>query len=169
MNLDKYIPKESSIRFWDTPKGRVTAGIVLSLVLALVVFQAGVAVGYKKAEFSGRTGDRFFRVWGGEKGVRAAMPLPDDFIGGHGAAGRVVSVSLPTFFVATPDNLEKEVFVDSGTVVRKFRASVAASDIQPDEFVVVLGDPETDGRIRAKLVRVMPSPGFFDARIDIRQ
>ena len=145
-------------------KARVIAIVVLSLVVALLVFQAGVTVGYKKASFSRQLGNNFYRVFDGMPmpGERPVMTkkflFTESLPGGHGAAGRVASVSLPSFVVAGPDNVEKVVVIGRGTDIRRVRDSATSSDIKVEDFVVVLGSPDDAGQINARLIRILPPP-----------
>ncbi len=128
-----------------------------SLVLVIIVFQAGEFVGYRKAEYANKFGDSFQRNFIGVRRSSSNV-LFTDMPGGHGAIGKVVSVSLPTFVVEGPDNIEKIVMIDDDTVFRSFRNEASTTDIAPDQYVVVLGNPDDDGKIDAKLVRLVPPP-----------
>ena len=137
---------------------------LLSLIAALIVFQAGVFVGYHKAFSSYSGGDRFYRMMEGEQrpqgpqmGFQAVFDDKDDFLPSHGVTGRIVSVSLPSFIVAAPNNLEKTVLVNDKTITRKFRDTVTSSDIHVNDFVIVLGEPDQSGTIEAKFVRLTPA------------
>jgi hypothetical protein len=80
--------------------------------------------------------------------------------GGHGAVGKVLSVSLPNFVVIGNDNLEKVITVTNETLVRKFREEATTADITVGMSVAVLGDPNESGVIQAKFIRVMPGMGL---------
>ena len=129
-----------------------------SLVAVIIVFQAGEYVGFRKAQFAESFGDNFQRNFIGARHGAATNVFFDDMPGGHGAIGKVVSVSLPTFVVEGPDNIEKIVMIDDDTVFRSFRNAATTTDLSPDQYVVVLGSPEDDGKIDAKLVRIIPPP-----------
>ena len=137
----------------------VLIGILIT-VLALVIFQAGVAVGQHRAGFAGHLGDSYERNL---VAPRVGGDLPFDRLkqpplGGHGAAGEVVSVSLPTFVVAGPDKVEKTVVVSDDTLYREYRDESRVDDLAVGSFVVVLGDPNDSGEIEAKLIRFLPPP-----------
>jgi hypothetical protein len=137
-------------------------GVVgLSLVLALLIFQAGVFVGYKKAAFSRQLGNNFYRVFddpaSGFRGKVAAR-FSDGLPGGHGATGFIASVSSSSMVVVGPDGVEKFVVMDGGTDVRRARSTVDTSDLREGDFVVTLGSPDDQGKIRARLIRVLPPP-----------
>ncbi len=134
--------------------------LALLLILALT-FWAGMSVGYRKAEFSSRLGDRYFRMFdrtdtqsrGGMMGVRG----PDELVGGHGTTGKVLSVSLPHIIVSDRDGTERTVRITNETILRSARANVASTTVKADDFIVVIGTPDDTGTIEAKLVRIMPA------------
>lgn len=139
----------------------VIIGLVIFIVLALV-FQAGVFVGFKKAEFSGRFGDSYSRAFGGPMGSGMMRGFPRDiFAGGHGAAGKIVRINLPTIVVADRDNVEKIITTSDDTSFRSFHNTIKPTDLKVGDFVVVLGSPDSQGQIDAKLVRLLPEPSRF--------
>lgn len=117
--------------------------IVISVAAALFIFELGAFVGYHRAQFSYRGGERYAVMMSGS-------PI-------HGAAGRIVSVSMPSFVVVGPDNVEKTVTVNGKTMITRMRGQASTSAIQPDEFTVVLGDPDDAGFINARFIRLMPT------------
>jgi len=140
--------------FAGSKKARRVVTILIGVIAALLVFQGGVSVGYHKALFSYRGGERFINMMEGPE----EAPIPMGFSAGHGAAGRIVSVSLPSFVVASPDNREETVILGDDTVIRQFRDTASSSAIRPEEFTVVLGEPDESGAIQARFVRIMPAP-----------
>lgn len=161
--------------FWDTKKDRSISIIVLSVIGALLIFKLGMIVGYHKALFSYRSDDRYMSGmrFNGGMGMDTSVSSmhgvpgfgfgPEEFSTSHGATGRIVSVSLPSFVVASPDNSEKTVTISNDTMIRRFRTTVGPTDIQPDEFTVVLGNPDDTGVIQAKFIRLMPGMVTVDA------
>ncbi|MFA5744688.1 MAG: hypothetical protein WC887_00510 [Candidatus Paceibacterota bacterium] len=138
----------------------VLVGIFISIII-LLIFQAGIAIGERKASFACHFGDNFERNFkdpqGGsfmQKGFSGMAGMP----GGHGAVGKIVSITLPFVVVAGPDNLEKTVVFTTGTEIREFRTIIPASKLTVGDFIVVLGTPNTEGQIEAKLVRLAPPP-----------
>jgi hypothetical protein len=81
-----------------------------------------------------------------------------DFTESHGAAGKIIKISLPTITVATPDNFEKTIYISSSTLIREFKEIIASSSLKVDDIVVAIGVPKENGQIQAKLIRVMPEP-----------
>jgi hypothetical protein len=147
--------------FWDNSRDRKISIIILSIIGGLLIFKFGMFVGYHKALFSYRSDDRGFSAMMDIRG-EGMMKLPapgfarEEFGTGHGATGRVVSISLPSFVVASPDNSEKTVTIGNDTLIRRFKSTVPATDIQTDDYTVVLGDPDETGAINARFIRLMP-------------
>ncbi len=149
------------------------AGLVILIVLFLI-FAAGMAVGFKKADFSYRFGDNYHKNFAGGcaeggcfgcgaiKGDRQGMMGCADnggFIDGHGVSGQIISVSAGSIVIKDRDNVEKIISVDDKTIVNKLRETIKIADLKAGDSVVIIGDPASDGKISAKLIRVMP--GMF--------
>lgn len=134
-------------------------GLGTTLVAALIFF-AGVKVGYYKAAFSYRLGDNYHRMFGQREGRMHGISLGgfmrEEFTEAHGVAGKIVSVDLPTFMVAGRDGIEKTVFVRGDTLIKKFRDTATSTDLLVGNEVVILGTPNENSEIEAKLIRIMP-------------
>ncbi len=149
----------------DIHQSKTVRGIIIGLGIAVIllgIFKLGTIAGYHKAEFSGRFGDNFHRNFVDPRGgffqnTLETSPPP----GGHGAVGEVVSIALPLIVVAGPDNLEKTVMIGEDTLIRQFRDNAAQSNIEVGNFIVVLGNPNEEGQIEAKLIRIVPPPPDF--------
>lgn len=148
---------EAAKSVWGDRKVKMVAVAALSVLALLVVFRAGMTVGFHKASFAFRGGDAFYRAFEGRtEGPRVIVR--DDFSAAHGVSGRIISVSLPTFTVSVPGQNEKIVVVSSSTVLRRFRDSASTTEIRANDFAVVLGEPDAQGRIDARLIRIAPPP-----------
>jgi hypothetical protein len=155
----------------DYIKSRSFRGIIVGIgaaVIVLIIFQAGVFVGYRKASFAYRFGDNYYRTFNRRTPAPLGFPVGDKFFVSHGAAGQVMSISLPTFVVAGPDSVEKTVLVGTSTLVRKLDAELKPEDIKTGDFVVVIGDPNDDSQIQAKLIRILPDPPSGGMRVIIQ-
>jgi hypothetical protein len=127
-----------------------------ALVLALVIFQAGFFVGFRKASFEARFGGQFV----GRMGDVNMMYSP--FIGNrganpHGIVGVILSINMPKIMVKSEDGHEDTVSISSSTVVRQFRDNINADKLKINDNVIILGSPNEDGSINASLIRVIPS------------
>lgn len=137
---------------------RKIIAVLAVLLIALIIFQAGIFVGYKKAIFSGRLGDGYERAFDNKNNPSPFGFFGKDLPGGHGAAGKIVRINLPAIVVATPDNVEKTVLIGTDTIIRQSRNTAKAEDLKVGDFIVALGTPDETGEVEAKLVRLMPPP-----------
>jgi len=141
----------------------ILAGIGIA-VIALFIFQAGIFVGYKKAAFSFRSGDNFYRTFGErDRGfpdpIRGGMGLNMmDPTNAHGTIGKIASIALPKIIIADRDGVEKTVLIDNKTDIRRFRDSIKPEELTAGDFVTVIGEPNDAGQIEARLLRIMPNP-----------
>jgi len=138
--------------------------VVFALAFLSGIFSLGLVVGVHKARFSSNWAENYQKNFGGPRGM-----FPDEFNGrgfvnGHGVAGTILSVAssnsgqFPTLTIKGSDNIEKNVLIDSNTIVRKLGDIVQINDLNIDDFVVVIGEPNDSGQILAKFIREMPSP-----------
>ncbi len=134
---------------------RTTLYTLAALFVALLIFQTGMFTGERRAAFTYGTGAAYYNVFEHpEHG-----PAQRGFFGdAHGAAGQIISLSLPTFVVKSPDNTEKVILIGDATEIRRFHDAATSTDLAPDDFVVVIGEPNSDAQIDAKLIRILPPP-----------
>ena len=138
--------------------------LVVILVLVFLIFQVGVFVGLRKAEFSFHMGDNYYRAFNGGPnsfgfmGRNGMMGLPgENLVGASGAIGKIIKIQLPKIFVEDRSNIEKTITVESETLIRSMRNNLKSSDLKVGDFVTVIGEPnESEGTIDAKLIRVIP-------------
>ena len=145
--------------------------IIGTLIVLLIVFQTGVFVGYKRAQFSGRFGDNYRQAFGGPREGNG-LGMMGGFFGGnllndHGAVGKIIKVSLPTIVVMGPDNIERVVLIDNNTQIVQFRQQIQPSDLKVNDSIVVIGSPNSSSQIEAKLIRVIPIPMGFSTTTPI--
>lgn len=134
-----------------------------ALVVALLIFQAGIFVGYRKASFSYGSGDNFHRMFGAPEhrdmmdrdGMRGLMG--GEFTSAYGTTGTIVKINLPTIIVAGTDKVEKVVVVNEKTILRHLRNDVKNEDLKVGDPIIVIGSPNASAQIEAKLIRVLPS------------
>lgn len=127
--------------------------------IALLIFQAGIFVGYHKAEFSYRWGDNYSRTFGELR--NGSQPLPgmtaNRFPSANGIIGKIIGINLPNIIVEGRDNVERIIMTDDDTSVRSLREEINPSDLKINDDVVVIGSPDEKGQIQARLIRLMPS------------
>ena len=127
-----------------------------ALAMAIIIFQAGVFVGYQKASFSLHMGDNFSRTFGERRNGFLPPPMMDP-ANDHGTSGKILSVTNTGMIIDDRDQIEKTVSFASSTEVKLFRDTVPTSSLKTGDFVVVIGSPNSNGNIQAQLIRIMPT------------
>ena len=144
------------------------ASYILSCIIAvLVIFQAGMFVGFKKAGFSYRTGEQYFRQMNGRPNDKFMGMNRGDFGNSHGATGKILSINLPIVVVTDRDGVEKTITISTSTDIKKFKDSVKAEDLKINDFITVIGNPNDKTEVEAKLIRIMPDPANIPANASI--
>ena len=128
------------------------------LLVALVIFGAGMSVGYNKAQFSSDWSNHYSDMFGGMRSPFAVTPDSDDISAANGAAGTVIAVNLPTIAVKGQNEVEKIIVIGPSTVIRQFRSPATTTDIHVGDTLIGIGEPDSEGRIVATFVRLIPPP-----------
>lgn len=135
----------------------VLSGLAAAVVL-LLVFQAGLMVGFKKANFSFRWGENYHRNFGGPPRGWFDNFGRDDYRDAQGAYGQIIKIDGSNITVKDRNNTEKVVLLNDKTVISRFRENIKQADLRVDDQVVIIGEPNNAGQVEAKLIRVMPAP-----------
>ncbi len=130
--------------FFKLPKTRTLLYTLSGILVLLVVFGAGIVVGYRRALFAVAWSGRMFRHMPGAFGPFDA----------HGVAGEVTQVSTSTITVVSSDGNERTVSISSGTLIRGMTGALTMAEIKAGDRVTILGDPEPDGQVFARFIRV---------------
>ena len=141
-------------------KTLIVVGII---IIALLILQVGIWVGYHKASFSYGWGENYHRNFGGPRGgfigntmERFGMMRDQDFTNPNGVYGKIIKIDSSSFSVESSDNAEKTVLISESTSIVRFREHISIKDLRVGDYVVVVGEPNDKGQIEAILVRVMP-------------
>jgi len=139
-------------------KVKWTIYILVCIFFALVIFQAGMYVGFKKAGYSFRTGEEYFREMNGQPDSHFMGIDRNDFTNSHGAIGKIITINLPSVIISDKDGIEKTIIVSTSTSIRQMKNQLTAADLKVDDFLTVIGEPNANAGIDAKLIRIMPAP-----------
>jgi hypothetical protein len=131
-------------------------GVGIVIVLALV-FSAGISVGFHKASFDRTWSENYERNFGEAPPGIGFNFDSNNFPNANGAVGKIIKITLPTIIVTDKDNTEKVILIQDGTKLEKMRTEIKSTDLAVNDFVVVIGSPNTTGQIEAKFIRVMPA------------
>lgn len=132
---------------------KILYGIGIVMVL-LLVLSAGISIGFRKASFGRAWGENYERNFG----MRPNRPMfsRDNFPNANGATGKILKIALPNIIVQDKYNTEKVILIKDDTKIQKMMSVVKASDLAVDDYVVIIGSPNDQGQIEAKLIRIMP-------------
>lgn len=144
---------------------RSVCGVIMLIVL-LGVFQLGMFVGFRKANFSYEWADSYRSMFhdrdGRGRGGRGGGFMNEfgggDFTGGHGVAGAVVKVGNGVLIIKGLDGVEKLVTLKESSSIVSGKTQISLSDLSVGDMVVVLGSPTKDGSINGKIIRVFGTP-----------
>jgi hypothetical protein len=134
--------------------------MVATFGLALLVgaFGLGAMTGYRTAMFSYAWGENYHRNFGGPRGGLIRDFNGADFIDAHGTFGEVVKLDGPAVIIRGRDGVEKVILTGNDASVRRLGDNVRESEIKIDDKIIVIGDPNNDGQIVAKFIRIVPPP-----------
>lgn len=128
------------------------------LIIILLIFQAGMLVGFKKAGFSYRWGENYHRNFAGPRGGFLRGFADKDFIEAHGVFGSIIKIDGSTLVIKGERDIEKIILLKDDTVIKYFQDTIKPGDLKVDDHIVVIGSPNEAGQIEAKLIRVLPPP-----------
>lgn len=134
---------------------RLAAGVIGALILTLLIFHAGVVFGSHRNSFGGPSVrsdmGRGFRP----PFLPGSFELPHGFIqDGHGAVGAITAITLPTLTMETREGTSKTILVGTSTMIRSMRGTDNGALLVGNK-IIVLGKPDSQGRIDAKLIRIL--------------
>jgi len=135
--------------------GKLT--LIIGIILLMIVsFQFGIFIGFGKASFNFRNGERYFLEMNGRRDDPMMGLRRDDFQNTYGTIGKIIKISPDIIIVLDKDQKEKTISISTSTIIKKFREDIKPINLKIDDFITVIGSPEDNGFIGAKLIRVMP-------------
>ena len=145
---------------------KILCGIGI-VIIALLIFSAGVTVGFHKASFGRAWGENYNENFGmghhnGDLGGIGRIGMMDYFPNAHGATGKIIKMELPNIIVQDKDNTEKTILINTDTKIQKGRQNITTVDLKVDDFIVAIGSPNDKGVIETKFIRVIPSPELLN-------
>lgn len=141
-------------KIFNSRKFKIAVCIIASLILLMWVFKAGEFVGYRKASFSYRWAENYHRNFGGPKGGFFQDFDGQDFTNSHGVFGSILKIDGDTLIVKSQDNAEKTIILSAGTTIEIHMQDIKPADLKIDDRIAIIGSPNDQGQIEAKLIRV---------------
>jgi len=106
----------------------------------------------------------FVGRWSARANLSSASPLRRIIAtGGHGAIGAVSQIEGTTITIQTRDGATQIIMTDSQTRVERDLVKptkLALRDLKVGDQIIVVGAPNAQGQIKAKLIRVLPTPAL---------
>lgn len=173
--------------FYKSKYLKATLYVLAALIVLVGVFNLGVHVGFRKANFSYRWGDNYERNFGPSRHYDGRIQgFPGGMMGGFrdrgfinpfGANGKILKIDLKTgdssvkasstaantpkivatIIVQDRSNVEKVITVYDNTPILEGRTNLKATDLRANENIVVIGEPADNGQISANFIRVFGS------------
>lgn len=142
---------------------KIMTRIMLTIAIIagiIIVFYIGVQFGYKKAEFIEHMSDGYYRAFGPNNPHEGGAfgYFFDDQTSTHGVAGKIITTSNNKIIIEDNDGTEKTVLVSTSTLIKEGRKTITTDDIKVDDFAISIGDPNDQGQIVAKIIRLVPPP-----------
>ena len=136
--------------------GKIIVAISVILI-ALIIFSAGIFVGYYKATFSHDLDDVYRQGFNSPGSPFAPFMHSSDDVNPHGIVGQIVGINLPFSIMVKGDkNAEQIVTILPETTVRIFHSLATTSDIKVGDQAIVIGTPNDQGEIQASFIRIIP-------------
>lgn len=126
--------------------------------VVILIFGAGMFVGGMKAKFSYRWAENYHRNFAGprEGFFSKLREFPTrDFISGHGSFGEVIEIKDKEFVIKSRENIEKVIVIKDDTIITKGRKRIK-DGLAVGDNVVIIGSPNDEGKIEAKMIRIIP-------------
>ena len=140
---------------------------LLGFIIILLIFSIGMQVGGAKARFSYKWADNYHKNFAGPRTgfLSNWRSFPHgDFIGGHGAFGEIIELSATStdfgfgqtlsFVLRGRSDVEKIIVINENTIVKKGRATIMGDELKVGDNVTIIGSPNKEGQIEAKLIRI---------------
>jgi len=153
-------------RILQSRKFIIAVGALFGLALLVGVFIGGVALGLRKARFSNDWSDNYQRNFVGPRGGPLGVMRGwggYDFMDAHGTAGTIIkivagaSADQAILTIKDANNTEKSVVANVQTTIQQFRQTIKLTDLKDGVNVVVIGEPDNQGQIEAKFIRLLPT------------
>lgn len=143
-------------KMFRTKTFRIICWLIAGLIVFLLGFKAGLAIGFRKANFSFKWGDNYHKNFGGPKGGFLKNMGGADFIESNGVFGQIIKTASSTLVIKDRGEVEKIVLINDSTSIRRGHDTLQFDALKVDDNVVIIGESNEAGQIEAKLIRVMP-------------
>jgi len=135
-------------------------------VVIVLIFSAGMFVGGTKARFSYRWAESYHKNFAGPRAGFfvdwRTLPPPGDFIEGHGTFGEIIKINDSDLIVKGQGDVEKVILITKDTTIERGRDTLKKDELKVGDSIVIIGSPNEEGQIEAKLIRVFNGEDIKD-------
>lgn len=139
---------------------KIIVGILL-FIISLFIFKVGIFIGSRRADFAFKWGENYHKNFAGPREGFFNEFMGRDFIDANGVFGQIIKIDGQTLVIKSTNDAEKVVLIKDDTTIRRFRDDLKFSDLKVDDVVIIIGNPNDEGQIEAKLIRIMPPEDSF--------
>lgn len=145
--------------FLESKVVRTILWVLGGLIVLVLVFGLGIAVGYDRAGFASGFDRNYFHIFfGGSPSGAIGLLAPPMPMAIHGVVGTVIDVNTSTISVKDQRNNEHSVAVSLGTDIRSGNMSVGINNVVVGDQIAVIGEPNNEGQIDARFIRIFGTP-----------
>jgi len=132
-------------------------GILSGLIILILVLALGINIGRHEERFTRDWAQNYPGNFGGPKSFSLQINPGDRPVQPHGLFGAVISKATDnkSIVVKGDRDVEKTVLLDDSTIIEKAMNTLKAADLKVNDSVIVIGEPNQQGQIDAKLIRVI--------------
>jgi hypothetical protein len=154
----KFMAEEKNSKKIDTDVLKWIIFGLAGFALIVLIFGAGMFVGGMKAKFSYKWAESYHKNFAGPKtgflgNWQKMQSMPGDFIEGHGVFGEIIEIQDTGFIVKGRGDIEKIVIISDETIINKGPEKIT-NEIKIGDRVTIIGTPNEQGQIEAKLIRI---------------
>lgn len=147
------------MNFFQSKSFKVIIIVISGLIVLMLVFKLGMFIGGTKARFSYRWAESYHKNFAGPRagffGDWRNFPK-GDFIESRGTFGEIIKINDSDLVVKGQDNTERVIIITEKTAIEKGKETIKKDGLKVGDRIVVIGSPNDEGQIEAKLIRVMP-------------
>jgi len=149
-------------KVWGCLHHNFSKKAVLTLIILVIfgfVFMVGVKLGQVKAGYYCSWLENYHRNFAGPReGFFRKGPMMmfnQGFFESHGNFGEIIQINNDSFVIKDlKNNVEKLIIINSNILIKKGYENLKFSDLKIGDRVVIIGSPNNQGQIEARLIRV---------------
>ena len=139
---------------------KIFVTVLAELMLLLSAFSLGIKVGVRKADFTYSWISNYPKNFTGPGATRFMPPPPQsgEFFNAHGVFGTILSNNGDKgIIIKDMDGNEKTILLGPSATIRLNYQTIQQKNLKPNQEIVVIGEPNTQGQILARFIRILDS------------